>query len=68
MAMIRYNREAFCAKPLGPKNFTNLLRYSSEFVITVIVITEFDCITIFLQNQSEKEIIRFSFFFNQDAY
>jgi hypothetical protein len=24
---------------LGPKNFTNLVRYSREFVITVIVIT-----------------------------
>ncbi len=28
---------------LVPKILTNLIRYTSEFVITVIVITEFDC-------------------------
>jgi hypothetical protein len=28
----------------GPINYTNLVRFSREFVITVIVITESDCI------------------------
>ena len=30
---------------LGPNNSTNCVRYSHEFVITLIVITEFDSIT-----------------------
>jgi len=29
---------------MGPKMSVNFVRYSHEFVITVIVITEFDCI------------------------
>ncbi len=33
----------FYAKHLGPKLKKKLVRYSREFVITVIVITEFDC-------------------------
>ncbi len=32
---------------LGSKNSTNLVRYSHEFVTTVIVITRFGCITMF---------------------
>jgi hypothetical protein len=30
-------------KHLGPNFLANLVRYSREFVIAVIVITEFDC-------------------------
>jgi len=30
---------------MGPKISVNFVRYSHEFVITVIVLTEFDCIT-----------------------
>jgi hypothetical protein len=47
---VRYSRDSlqlrsfmYSTEHLGPKNFTNLFRYSREFVTTVIVITEFDC-------------------------
>ncbi len=33
----------YLTEHLGPKIFTNLVRFSHEFVIYVIVITEFDC-------------------------
>ncbi len=40
---VRYNREIVITVHLGKINSTNLIRYSSEFVITVIVKTEFHC-------------------------
>jgi hypothetical protein len=43
IAVIRYNREDLFGH-LGSEISTLILRYSREFVITVIVITEFDCI------------------------
>ena len=43
VAVIGYNREYVCVN-LGPEVTTLFLCYSREFVITVIVITKFDCI------------------------
>lgn len=39
---------------MGPKISTNLVRYSHEFVITVIVIIEFDCKTVFKLRQNTQ--------------
>ena len=44
--MICYNREKYPYIMLfGTKNGHYFVRYKREFVITVIVMTEFDCIT-----------------------
>ncbi len=42
---VRYNREGLCSKGTiwDQKSGVIFVRYSREFVITVIVITEFDC-------------------------
>ena len=39
----RYNHESFKIKHAEPKQVSNFVRYNHLFVITVIVITEFDC-------------------------
>jgi hypothetical protein len=40
---VRYNREILPVKHAEPNQPTNFIRYNRVFVITVIVITEFDC-------------------------
>ncbi len=56
--MIRCNREGSSKKGyLGPKIQQYFVRLKREFVITVIVITEFDCIC----EKSLKENIKFHF-------
>ena len=41
---VRYNREILLGKHAKPNQLTQFVRNNRVFVITVIVITEFDCI------------------------
>ncbi len=49
-----YNREILLIKYAKPNQTTQFVRYNCVFVITVIVITEFDCS--FLKIYAEVEI------------
>ena len=40
---VRYNHEDLLIKQAEPNQATHFVRYNRVFVITVIVITEFDC-------------------------
>ena len=42
---VRYSREDLCSKPViwDLKTGFKFVRYNRDFVVTVIVITEFDC-------------------------
>ena len=40
---VRYKHEISLIKDAKPNQKLDIVRYSREFVITVIVITEFDC-------------------------
>ncbi len=46
---IRYIHEISLLKDAKPNQEVDFVRYNREFVITVIVITEFDCILITLK-------------------
>ncbi len=41
---VRYNHEISLVSYAKPNQLMDVVRYNREFVITVIVITEFDCI------------------------
>ena len=41
--VVRYKHEVFLIKHAEPNQATNFVRCNRVFVITVIVITEFDC-------------------------
>ena len=43
---VNYNHEIYMTKYAKPNQTTNFVRYNCVFVITVIVITEFDCISL----------------------
>ncbi len=42
--VVRYKHEISLRKDAKPNQKVELVRYNREFVVTVIVITEFDCI------------------------
>jgi len=44
-----YNREILLGKHAKPNQSTQYVRYNRVFVITVIVITELDCISLKIQ-------------------
>ncbi len=44
---VRYNHEISLVNYAKPNQEIDFVRYNCEFVITVIVITEFDCILFF---------------------
>jgi hypothetical protein len=44
MNFVRYNHEIFPTNHTKPNQRTHFVRYNRVFVVTVIVITEFDCI------------------------
>jgi hypothetical protein len=41
--IVRYKHEISLIKDAKPNQFVHFVRYNREFVMTVIVITEFDC-------------------------
>ena len=41
--IVHYKHEIFLLKQAEPNQVVEFVRYNREFVITVIVITEFDC-------------------------
>ena len=41
--VVRYKHEISLIKDAKPNQYVHFARYNREFVITVIVITEFDC-------------------------
>jgi hypothetical protein len=43
---------------LGPNKSTNFVRYRREFVITVIVITEFDCIVKLSRMENSEKVVK----------
>jgi len=47
---VRYNREGLCSKGTiwDQKSEAIFVRYSREFIITVIVITEFACTSFYI--------------------
>ncbi len=45
---VRYNRDISLVSYAKPNQLMDVVRYNREFVITVIVITEFDCIQILI--------------------
>jgi len=49
---VRYKDEISLIKDAKPNQKVDIVRYSREFVITVIVITEFDC------RETEKEKLK----------
>ncbi len=55
---VRYKHEILLKKYAKPNQKVEVVRYNREFVITVIVITEFDCIcNPVLQNQYITEAL-----------
>ena len=50
---VRYKHETSSLKDAKPNQEVDFVRYNREFVITVIVITEFDCI-FFLAMQTQR--------------
>ncbi len=59
---VRYNREIVITVYLRKNNSTNLVRYSSEFVITVIDITEFYCKSSYFLNLNATIFLPNNFF------
>jgi hypothetical protein len=53
---VRYNHEIILIKHAKPNQLCYSVRYNRVFVITVIVITEFDCI---LKDWLKVSIVRF---------
>jgi hypothetical protein len=51
---IRYKREVSMVKYAKPNRKLSFVRYNREFAITVIVITEFDCIMSIKEFQSKS--------------
>ncbi len=52
--VVRYKHEISLIKDAKPNQYAHFVRYNREFFITVIVITEFDCI-FFPPGEREKE-------------
>ena len=46
--VVRYKHEISLVKDAKPNQEVEVVRYNREFVVTVIVITEFDCILFIL--------------------
>jgi hypothetical protein len=58
---VRYNHEISLVNYAKPNQEMDFVRYNREFVITVIVITEFDCINyIWIRNESKLKIVTLS--------
>ena len=55
---VRYNNEILLIKYAKPNQTAHFVHYNREFVITVIVITEFDCSSIVDKGFRESKRLR----------
>ena len=56
--VVRYKHEILLRKDTKPNQKVEVVRYNREFVITVIVITEFDCImSMFKMAHKQRNVV-----------